>query len=1198
MQLKRLEVAGFKSFANRTSFDFEPGIAVLVGPNGSGKSNVADAVRWVLGEQSARVLRGKRAEEVIFAGSRGRPQLGLAEVSLLLDNCARPPAVEYDELRISRRLYRSGESEYLLNGARVRRRDLIDLLLQFGLDSEGYAIVGQGAVEQLVMQRPEERRAVLEHAADISRHQSRLAEARSRLAGTEQNLLRCDDLLAELEPHGRRLRSQAEKAARYAQRRSELGALARAYYRHSLRECELAVQQAEAALSSVAAECEALSAALTSLDLQRTDARQALAALERTIAECRQTLEGRRREREATLSELLENGRQTAFLEARVEALQRESERALHHLDELSAEAANSETKLVEHDDLADQLTCAEQATAQLANELLVARRNLDAARAHEARLLDQQQRLDRRTEQVRASEEQARRQEAERASRRAELVARRDEAGARQQRLQTELDTAKANLTAAGKALADAQHDRQVARLGLDAPRQQERSLRADAEVVRASLKALSDDGAALATGVSGLANRPILASSLLVPPRYEFALAAALGEWATARMVEDGAEALLGLESDSSGRLLLVRPDQTDTGGRRFAERIRPLLAGLAAEPLPDLVKGTTVALAPLALAIVAADLRTAHEVVGRLVQAGECGWQVVTENGWVLGDGGAFARGAESRAARMVGLRRRQDELSRSLRDLDRQVAAAAEMVAASERALADAEAEERSAQAAEASARADERGLRRRLEEVVMELRRLDESLARTPPILVQVPVGGSADLPARREELRRAQQSAADDLRARAGGLGQLQTQWERAWSEQEDLRRRADRIAAERRAREELGQARARELLRAEKEQARLSVELTAAFKQLEERRLFLAAAEARAAALVKAEAAVAGEIDDLVRRRDREAQRVEQHEQQIQQLRAQLDAVQPARESASLVRQRAVEDLARHRQEAEQVAEEWALGGSSVVQLRLLGGIQPADESTPEAELEPDIDLPSVRRRLTALQRELRAFGAVSESVLDEYQEVKRRIRFLGDQASDLRAGLAECRAVIDELEELMRQGFNGAFERVNQAFAQTFSTLFGGGLARLILTEPDDPLRTGVDIVAQPPGKRLQSLMSLSGGERALTSTALVFALLAINPLPFCVLDEVDAALDEPNARRFAALLGEYSEHTQFVIITHNRATMEIAQTLHGISMGSDGVTTVLSLRPVEALAQALNGQAQDGSQSLLQV
>jgi chromosome segregation protein len=1196
MQLKRLEVAGFKSFANRTNFDFEPGIAVLVGPNGSGKSNVADAVRWVLGEQSARVLRGKRAEEVIFAGSRGRPQLGLAEVSLLLDNCARPPAVEYDELRISRRLYRSGESEYLLNGARVRRRDLIDLLLQFGLDSEGYAIVGQGAVEQLVMQRPEERRAVLEHAADISRHQSRLAEARSRLAGTEHNLLRCDDLLAELEPHGRRLRSQAEKAARYAQRRSELGALARAYYRRSLRECELAVQQAEAALSAVAAECEALSAALTNLDLQRTDARQALAALERTVAERRQTSDGRRREREATLSELLENGRQTAFLEARVEALQRESERALYQRDELSAAAAVSDTKQVELDDLADQLTCAEQATALLASELLVARRSLDAARAHEARLLDQQRRLDRLTEQVRASEEQVRRQEAEQASRRAELAARRDEARARQRRLQTELASAVVNLKGAGKVLADAQYDRQIARLGLDAPRQQEPLLRADAEVARASLKALRDDAAALANGVPGLANRSILASSLIVPPRYECALAAALGEWATARMVVDRAEALLGLESDSSGRLLLVRPDQTDTGGRRFAERIRPLLAGLAAEPLPDLVKGTTVALAPLALAIVAADLPTAHEVVRRLVQAGEFGWQVVTENGWVLGDGGAFARGAESRAARMVGLHRRQDELSRRLRDLEEQVTAVAETAAAAERALADAEAEERSAQAAEAGARADELGLRRRLDEVVMELRRLDESLARTPPILVQVPVNGPADLSARREELRRAQQSAANDLRARVEGLVQLQTRWERAWSEQEDLRRRADRIAAERRAREELGQARARELLRAEQEQARLSIELTAAFKQLEERRQYLAAAEARAAALVKAEAAVAGEIDDLVRRRDGESQRVEQHEQQIQLLRAQLDAVQPARESASLLRQRAVEDLARHRHEAEQVAEEWVLGGSSVVQLRLLGGVEPAEELTPEAELEPDIDLPSVRRRLTALQRELRAFGAVSESVLEEYQEVEQRIRFLGDQASDLRAGLAECRAVIDELEELMRQGFNSAFERVNQAFAQSFSTLFGGGLARMILTEPDDPLRTGVDIVAQPPGKRLQSLMSLSGGERALTSTALVFALLAINPLPFCVLDEVDAALDEPNARRFAALLGEYSQHTQFIIITHNRATMEIAQTLHGISMGSDGVTTVLSLRPVEALAQALNGQAQDGSQSLL--
>lgn len=1022
MLLKRLELLGFKSFANRASLEFESGISCLVGPNGSGKSNVADAVRWVLGEQSARALRGKKAEEVIFVGSADRQPLGMAEVALVLDNSDGRLSLDYGEVRLARRLYRSGESEYLINGARARRKDLVSLLLEVGLHTAGYTVIGQGAVEELVIQRPEERRAVLEQAADITRHQGRLAEARFKLASTDQNLVRCEDLVAELEPHARRLRAQAERAERYGARRAELAAVAQAYYRAALAESSAAEQAASASLVQTSAEIGRLEAELADHERHRTIGREQVGVLERQANELRAELERRHAERATLLADTAASRQRVGFLEARLEALASDTER----VGQIGRVLADGERRRTE---AASKLGAAWAAAETL-------RPRVAAALEHE-------------------------------------------------QALRGEHEVARASLTAIRQ---EAQEQ--------EAPRH----------------------------GANG-ASPASLGSSLAVEPEYELAVTAALGEWALARLVNNPAGALSSRPGAPNGRslFLTLAPYRNghETSESSFKALLGEKLADIWHRPAIELFESSNgsapVPLGPLAFTVIVRDLADARLAAERLEAGADCSWQISTLNGQVITHYGGWAQGAEAAPGRLVSLRRRQAEAGSRMAKLEDSLERANHERTTLQAELAAAQEEERAAQSAHLALEAETQALVRWREELLADIERFGASGEGAEALR------GSETLEGELEELR----------------------------AELEEQNSRASQLAA--------------------------AVEAKAA--QLHG----LGASRAERQAEFDGLDAAAAELRQLASR------------------------TQSAREAALLARQRAADELTRLRQEAEATAEEWGLPSQGWVQLRMpVEGsalVQPTNRRSPTSAplagggAEIEIDLPGTRRRLVSLQRELRAYGATSESVLEQYREVQQRLDFLTGQSTDLRAAMAELEDAIAELEELMRSSFVNAFVRVNEAFEKTFATLFGGGTARLELIDPADPLQTGVDIVAQPPGKRLQNVMSLSGGERALTSTALIFALLSTNPLPFCVLDEVDAALDESNARRFADLLEEYAKRTQFIVITHNRVTMETANSLYGISMGGDGVTTVVSLRPQEAVEAHRSRQTANGSQTVLQ-
>ena len=1203
MRLKRLELHGFKSFASRASLEFEPGISALVGPNGSGKSNVADAVRWVLGEQSARALRGRRPEEMIFAGSAQRHSLGMAEVALVLDNSVRRLSLDYAEVRIARRLYRSGESEYLINGSRVRRKDLVGLMLEVGLHSEGYTVIGQGAVEALVLQRPDERRAMLEHAGDISRHQARLSEARAKLAATEQNLIRCEDVLSELEPHARRLRQQAERAAAYATRRAELAALAGSYFRAALQESRSRAEAAVTARDAATEACERQAAAIAAAEERRRLARAALASLEQQLDEARAGLDRLNRARAECLSEQGSARQRSGFLQAQAESLDGQARRLQQRQAELLVELERTGSVPAASAEPEEDLGAIEQEAEALRAALAQARASL--AEAQDGRA--QQTRARARIEQdLRALRERAARDEQARLAAERERAAeetRLADARAGLEGVEAELGEKQRQLAVLESALAEVRGER--SRLGseLSRTRELEQKARAELELARAVARDLG-----LESGRAAESRRephaPRLGARLRVPQELEQAVAAALGEWAFA-LERDSALQALQEPGPSAGRELFTTPSgpgaSDDSGLQHFGALVAQQLGDLWHRLPAGRVEGADGADSlpgPLRYTVVVRDSEAAQRAAERLQATWSGPWQVATLAGDVITWHGGVARGVEREADRLISLTRRRAEATARLERAEAGAATAQTSQSDLQLRLAAVEARERQLSDSMVGGRAEIGLLERRAAELRGRCQRHQAALERRAPAAPTVDQRVQQDLLARLETLeQRAGELTALEARHTAA-VRELEARWQAAWTRHQGAARETERRASEAEAALAARAQRRREFERLRAEREEVVARSADDRRELEELSGRIASLERQGAELEARLRAAAERADGIQANRQAAQASLDAADADESALQTELSRVRGERERLLLAAQQALDEVARLEAEMQATSEEWGLDGEAVVQLGLLGGERVAPAAVPAGEASPPIiDLAAARRRLLALQRELRAQGAVSESVLEEYREVEGRSQFLRTQSQDLRAALEELEGVISELESLMRGGFEAAFERVNAAFAETFETLFGGGTARLVLTDPSDTLTTGVEIVAQPPGKRLQNLMSLSGGERALTATALIFALLAINPLPFCVLDEVDAALDESNARRFSALLRRYSEHTQFILITHNRATMETARSLYGVSMSGDGVTTVLSLRLGEALAYSRNGHAARGSESLLQ-
>ena len=1242
-RLLALRLQGFKSFGERTLVEFGPGISAVVGPNGSGKSNLADALRWALGEQG-KALRLRKSEDVIFAGSEKRSALGMADVTLVLGNGDRLLPIDYETVELGRRLFRSGENDYLLNKQRVRLKDLVDLLDAAHLADNAFLFIGQGMVDQALALRPEERRPLFEEVAGVRRHERRKAKAEEQLTEADANLARVEDVLAELRPQARRLAAQAEQQASRQTAGREYGRAIIAQARSRWVEAAGRSRDAERRLRMGRGEADASLTALREAETRAATIARDLASRSETEAERRAAHESARE----VLTELQLRDARTAAdaagvvrdrgrLEAELAAA--EADLALQRREaaapvpardlELSGSLAEAERALTE----ALEELGAMRAAKQAAGEGLAALRRVEAARAAELetvrRRLGEASRgaADERA----AADEAARRlAEAEAACagpRKAAQAAAEAEkvAVAAREKARTELDSLEGTRQATAE------------RAGSTASKAA--SLRGRHEAVQVRLA--EEEARGIAKAAKRLGGKP-LAEGLEVEAGFRVAVEAALGE--AMRGYVMGREGVLGLDGQR-GTLVLESGGGTGSGsasggasgGLRetgwAAERAAERAAKKAAERLTEAGEAAVAAASSygggkladairmdpngaasrlLARAVWLPDLNAALAVQPRLA----AGWIAVTRDGAVATAAGVVTVGrSESlldRRAEMVRLGEEVARLEVDARAAAAEAATATRSAAAARAALDAAREAERRAGAA-----------RREAEEAERRATRALENVAREAAWRSAQAVRAEADRERLADAVRQAEAATGASGSAAAASAGATPSaggtdnadqatalrEWEaRAAS----LRARRDDLAAEEAtleaARRGAEGRRARAAAAAEFDQTRMTqlerqtAELTERDRGLKTEREGLGEDLAAAG---RREAGVRAELDEIrtaeAVARGQLAQAEDAAAQARERLRACQERVRNA-EVAELEARLAVDAI------REQVCVELAgLGDLGVRLLAVEGDHEPdidvaappadqlaagedVDDSTAdslEAALTaaserwvegPAVE-PPVASRLAGLRRRFHELGAPNPFAAEEYQTVKGRLDGLETQRADLTDAIAKTRALIEQLNVMISTQFRSTFTALEAAFDGRFRQLFGGGFARLSLTDPDDLTATGIEIVARPPGKKMQPLSMLSGGERALTAVALLFAMLEVHPVPFCVLDEVDAALDEANVGRFAEALRGLADQTQFIVITHNRGTIESADALYGVTVGDDAVSRVISLRLEEA-------------------
>jgi len=1212
-RLLALRLHGFKSFAERTVVEFGAGISAVVGPNGSGKSNLADALRWALGEQG-RALRSRKAEDVIWAGSERRAAQGMADVTILLDNADGLLPVDYQVLELGRRLYRSGENDYLLNRQRVRLRDLVDLLDGAHLADNAFLFIGQGMVDQALALRPEERRPLFEEVAGVRRHERRRRKAEEQLTESEANLARVEDIIAELRPQARRLAAQAEQQATRVGAGEELaGALLLAaharWFAASARAGDAADRRAMAQ-----AEADAAMQELQTAEESASGLAQELGA--RSVVET---------ERRATLD----------AAQAAVTALRLREERAAADLEGITRDRSRllDERAVAEADLVVQRRALSQPVPArdvELDSELSEAERALSDALAELATLRAEHRARGedlaavRRAEAVRQAElETARRRLADVERRAAEAAVQVDATDEQRATIEAVLSSAQNALAEATEAERRASVAREGARARAD---EADGTSRAAAERSVAAASALAELRGRLdallarqadeeARGIAKAARRVggrRLDEDLVVDPGLRAAVEAALGEAARGYLVDPAA--VPGLAAERG----VVITDRTDEAGARrqagaladatVRERVVERGGGVLAEAVRRDSHGAARRL--LGRAVWLPDLDACLAVQPDLPP----GWVAVPR------DGAAVVTDRTVRLGPAEGLLERRAEAERLTADVARLEAEAEAIQAAAAAAASAATAAREEAQGWRVE-EAEAAAARRRAEDVERiavrdhearlresgwhqaQAERLEAEAARARAALEALDGtadGGTAGVAEGDEAPDRAAVAAWEariaELRGRRDRLGTQVATHDTERREADGRHARAQASLAmdeERIARADRETAALGERERAlENERDRVRTELSAATAREQTART--AVDEVRAADAADRERLAAAERAAMgARERLRAAD---------ERLRAADHARLEARLALDALREQLLVELA-------------GLGALGLARLRQaagLDGTEPprADIRTDEPEgddTEPDADVetaalaaaldtvagvwsaaaptddPPSPGRLATLRRRFHELGAVNPFAVEEYAEVKARLELLEGQTADLQAAIAGTRGLIDELNTMIADQFRHTFAALETAFGARFQQLFGGGHATLSLTDPTDLSATGVDIVARPPGKKTQALAMLSGGERALTAVALLLAMLEVRPVPFCVLDEVDAALDEANIGRFADAVRSLAHRTQFIVITHNRGTIEAADALYGVTVGDDSVSRVISLRLDEAQALA---------------
>ncbi len=1194
-RLKSLEMVGFKTFATRAEFAFAGAVTAIVGPNGSGKSNVADAIRWVLGEQSYSLLRAKKTEDMIFAGSEHRSRAGMAQATIIFDNSDGWLPIDFAEVAITRRAYRDGQNEYFINTQKVRLKDVSELLAQSGLSERTYTIIGQGLVDATLALKAEERRRLFEEAAGIGLHRARREEALKRLDVTRRNLERVEDILAELQPRLRSLEKQSRRVVEYEQVKADLNVLLRDWYGFHWHRAQHELMDAQDAATHQEANLERARKAQAEMDKQNTALRGQIQAQRDVVNALHRQMAEKHTERERVSRELI-------ILEERIRSLVTQDQGARDEVNRLSDEAeALKQRAQTEAAELGRIRGEQEEARQQLINtRSALQARQAERAKAEKA-LLDARQaqgaltgRQAHLSARIAEKKLQAERQLSLISEYEKNIQAGMKELAAAEQRLQntkkrfeevekgrlsaeTALQahlTQQTGLESERKRVVDERSGVQTALARLQAQleviEQAERNLVGYASGARLLLQAMQQ---ARLRGAIGT-----LSSLLEAPAAYETAIAAVLGEYLDALVVRDqpGLEDALSVLAGQAARGVIMPLASLERSQVNLPVDWAPNQAGWVGW-LGDLVKvnGELRAASDLLLKHVALvrDRQAVAPVLQSLKELGG-NWKVATLQGEVYHTSGQVVSGLDGKPGSLSRSRERR-ELKEKLEDVRKQAEAV------------DLRFRDLNTQLNLLSAQ--ENGLRKNLrltsdaEKLAATALSQDELLAEKTRRSVQWTKDQLGRLQAERLQAEKDTNAlsaeiavidsdlakARDTLRQCNANLAMLALD-----EQQSQLAHWNTRVAVAQQAADDAQ----KRLSERQSALERLLRSQEAWEKKIGEAETLLNASQTNKRSALEGEKLIGEEIDrlmEVVRPAEKTLEEVEGQQIQFQtqdtEVRQALSFAEHHHAQAKILlarRQEALDSLQRRvEDDFGLVAFKYAETISGPTPLPLDGLVEqlPAIQEIP-----PDLEENIKRQRA-----QLRRIGPINPEAQAEYLQVKERFEFMTGQVADLKQAEINIHEVIAELDNLMEREFRRTFDAVAREFRVTFSRLFAGGSARLVLTTPENMTDTGIEIEARLPGKREQGLALLSGGERSLTATALVFALLKVSPTPFCLLDEVDAMLDEANVGRFRDLLRELSQNTQFVVVTHNRNTVQAADVIYGVTMGADSSSQVISLK-----------------------
>jgi chromosome segregation protein len=1187
LRLKSLELQGYKTFASKTTFEFASGITAIVGPNGSGKSNIADALRWVLGEQSYTLLRGKKTEDMIFNGSEHRARAGMASAHILFDNTTNWLPLDFTEVGMTRRAYRDGHNDYLLNSQQVRLRDLNEILAASGLSERTYTILGQGLVDASLALKADERRRLFEEAAGVGLYRVRREDAMKRLETTGRNLERVLDIMSELEPRLRSLERQAKRAIEFSRAQADLKVILREWYGYHWHRAQ---QELATARDSVKLQ----DARVIETRDSHQKAQEEYNAFREKFVGLRAELNAWHRASAELHSQREEVSRELAVLEERRRALLASQTSTL-----ADKERASDEEKLVR-----SRIEESGQEYARLENELAEAQKQLnDANQKLHTRQLDRAT-VEEKLQTARAYIESWTTQRAESQARLDELTSRGESLRMRLEEARQAIETTEANARTASEKFAEARKKREDAENVLrEAQTKEERGKReverleserrgkneergnrlAEHTRVKTQIEVLEQAEQSLAGYAEGARflldaarqfrlkrTRGALSALLDVPAELETAISAALGDTLDAILLDadEIEDALQLLETDEAGRAVLLpvehlsreplpKPNDDDCLGVaselvRVSDELRPAVRVMLGHTL------------------VARDRATAR----RLIRDMPTHARVVTLRGEVFRADGLIIAGKTASSSALSRPRQKR-ELTESLTALGAQIESL------------NGEVDSLSARIHEATQAASQ---------AEGEARRSRHRLEETQTLENQA--GLESEAARRQLEWQRSQQSQLQaqfhEANSAKAALQQSQSEIEtQSASAQEEVKLLTSqltetdlaetqtqatywgtRVAVVERAMEDARvrkEERGKEVERFDSRRAEISSRLTEVDVSLGELENSKASLREREGVLHSQIEALRVKIDPA----EKELETAEQEESRLQDGEANaqrsLATAERLAGQVQLEQLRKQEALDNLRQKISDdfglVMFEYAEEVSGPVPLPLEGMVEELPVVT---EVAPDLEA-----QLTQNRSRVRRLGPVNPEAKQEFDAESERYNFMKAQVDDLRKAEADLKQVIAELDDLTKQEFSKTFDAVDKQFRAMFTRLFGGGSARLALTDPDNLVETGIEIEARLPGRREQGLALLSGGERSLTAVALVFALLKVSPTPVCVMDEVDAMLDEANVGRFRDLLQELSKETQFIIITHNRNTVQAADVIYGITMGRDSASQMISLR-----------------------